>query len=313
MIVDFKSGDNIQNQVLYVVSKKTGISVRGDSYLSVTLRDSSGVIDAKVWDINDSNSQFEEKDFISINGSVSTYRDALQLTINTATVVPKESINVNDFCPKCPIELDTMLNDLHSIIDSVTNSSLSALLKRLFDNEKFMSKFTTNSAAKTVHHAYISGLLEHSITTAKICDSMSALYPKVNRDLVVTAALLHDIGKLKEISSFPDNDYTDDGQLLGHIYIGAEMIEFYARQIENFPRSLLNQLKHCILAHHGKLEYGSPVTPHIIEAQLLHIADGADANMRRFSDILDEVEPGQWSDRQDFFLGTKYRHTNIDN
>jgi len=311
MIKDFKSGTNISNQILYCVSKKSGVSKNGDNYLSLVLRDSSGTIDAKVWDINNNNSNFEEKDFIIISGNIGTYKDSLQINISTANIVPKDQIIMEDFCPMCPIDTDILLSRFNGLIDAVDNKNLKSLLKLIFDNEKLMSKYITNSAAKSVHHAYIGGLLEHSVTVAELCKNMCVLYPKVNKDLVITAALLHDIGKLKEISSFPDNDYTDDGQLLGHIYMGTEMVEFYARQIDSFPRSLLNQLKHCILAHHGKLEYGSPVVPHIIEAMLLSIADDADAKMRRFSDILDEVEPGKWSDKNDFFIGSRYRQTNI--
>lgn len=309
MIKDFKTGTNISNEILYCVSKKSGISIKGDEYLSVVFRDSSGTIDAKVWDINEYTNNFNEKDFVSVSGNVSTYKDSLQLVINRAEVVSKDSVIMEDFCPKCPIDIDILVNRLNALIDDISNSSLKSLLKLIFDNEKLFTKYTTNSAAKSVHHAYIGGLLEHSVTVAEVCKNMSILYPVVNKDLVVTAALLHDIGKLKELSSFPDNDYTDDGQLLGHIYMGTEMIEFYARKIDNFPRTLLNQLKHCVLAHHGKLEYGSPVVPHLIEAMLLSIADDADAKLRRFSDILDEVELGKWSDKNDFFLNTRYRHT----
>lgn len=311
MIKDFKSGKNISNEIMYCVSKKSGISIKGDEYLSVVFRDSSGTIDAKVWDINEYTSNFNEKDFVSVSGNISTYKESLQLVVNRAEVISKDSVDIEDFCPKCLIDTDILVNRLNGLIDNVENSDLKSLLKLVFDNEKLFTKYITNSAAKTVHHAYIGGLLEHSVTVAEICKNMCVLYPKVNKDLVITAALLHDIGKLKELSSFPDNDYTDDGLLLGHIYMGTEMIELYARKIDNFPRTVLNQLKHCILAHHGKLEFGSPVVPHIIEAQLLCIADDADAKMRRFSDLLDEIEPGKWSDKNDFFIGTKYRATNI--
>ena len=171
-----------------------------------------------------------------------------------------------------------------------------------------MSVFTTSSAAKSVHHAYIGGLLEHTVTVADICEQLLPIYPTVNRDLLITAALCHDIGKIKEISAFPSNDYTDIGQLLGHIYMGTEMIDVQARKISGFPKNLLNELKHCILAHHGSLEYGSPKTPMLIEAMLLNIADDTDAKMRRFEDLLKDVGD-DWSDKNDFILGNRYRAT----
>ena len=201
-----------------------------------------------------------------------------------------------------------MLNEIKDLIDTVTNEHLKLLLDSFFSNDKFISKFTQNSAAKSVHHAYIGGLIEHSLYVTKICDNMCKLYSALNRDLLITVALLHDIGKIKEISAFPDNDYTDDGQLLGHIYMGAEMIEMKARNIDGFPRELLNEIKHCILAHHGKKEYGSPVLPSIIEAAALNIADETDAKMRRWTDLLHESN-SLWTDNNDFFLGTRIRKT----
>lgn len=310
-VKDFKTGTNIEDQILYCISKKSGVSVKGDTYLSLTLRDSSGTIDAKVWNVNDNTSIFDEKDFVKVSGSITTFKDSLQINVTSAYAVPKDSINMEDFCPKCPKNMVDMTAELNKMIDSVKDSNLKALLEAFFKNDKFVTKFNTHSAAKAVHHAYIGGLLEHSLTVAQMSDYMCTLYPKANRDLAVTAALLHDIGKMKELSVFPDNDYTDDGQLLGHIYIGTEMIELYARKIENFPRLLLNELKHCILAHHGKQEFGSPVVPHLIEAMLVHIADEADAKMRRFSDLLEEVDGDNWSASNDFFIGARYRNTII--
>ena len=308
MIKDLKSGQTIKDQIFYCVNKKSGVSSKGDNFLSLSLRDSSGIIEAKIWDVNTINTEFNTKDFVIVSGTIGTFREALQLNISNLNTIDKSLVNISDFCPVTSLNIDEMLNEIKDLIDTVTNEHLKLLLDSFFSNDKFISKFTQNSAAKSVHHAYIGGLIEHSLYVTKICDNMCKLYSALNRDLLITVALLHDIGKIKEISAFPDNDYTDDGQLLGHIYMGAEMIEMKARNIDGFPRELLNEIKHCILAHHGKKEYGSPVLPSIIEAAALNIADETDAKMRRWTDLLHESN-SLWTDNNDFFLGTRIRKT----
>ena len=309
MIKDYSIGQSINNVILYCTDKTSGISSRGDNYLSLTLRDSSGTINGKVWEINDNIDDFEAKDFISINGTVTTFKDALQLNITHIAKIDPSKVKMDDFCPKTPQDMDQMFNKLMSIINSISNTYLKTLLTNLFTNEKFIAKFKVNSAAKAVHHAYIGGLLEHTLAVTNICNYLITQYPTLNRDLLLTAAICHDIGKIKEISAFPENDYTDDGNLLGHIYMGTEMIDTQAKKIEGFPKQLLNELKHCILAHHGKLEFGSPKTPSLIEAVALSYADDMDAKLRRFSDLLNETESDNWSDKNDFFLNSKYRKT----
>ena len=149
-----------------------------------------------------------------------------------------------------------------------------------------MKAFSFHSAAKSVHHGFVGGLLEHTLSVVKMCDYFSKQYPALNRDLLLTAAMFHDIGKIKELSAFPENDYTDDGQLLGHIIIGAQMIKERIDTMPGFPKKLESELIHCILAHHGELEYGSPKKPALIEAMALNLADNADAKMETMTEIL---------------------------
>jgi 3'-5' exoribonuclease len=308
MVNDLKIGQSVDDP-FYCKEKITGVAKNGSTYISVILQDMTGAISAKIWEVTSTIGEFDAGDFVQVVGNVGSFRDEPQITITSIAKLDSSEVNIEDFCPKTPKNIDELTKKLQSYVDSISNEYLKKLLECFFKNEKFMTGFTKSSAAKTVHHAYIGGLLEHSVTVADICESLVPVYPKVNRDLLITAALCHDIGKVKELSAFPENDYTDIGQLLGHIYMGAEMIDVQARKIEGFPRTLLNELKHCILAHHGKLEYGSPQTPKLIEAQLLSIADDADAKMRRFSDALDDVTDYEWSERQDYFLGSKYRAT----
>lgn len=309
MIKDLQIGNAISNMILYCSNKTQGVSVKGDTYYSLTLQDATGVIPAKIWDISNI-PEFAAKSFIAVTGSVTSFKDAPQLNISAIELVDPNTVNLDDFCPKTPNDIDQMANELNAIIDSISNEWLKKLLDCFFKNDRFLAKFLTNSAAKTVHHAYVGGLLEHTLAVTKICVTLADNYPAINRDLLLTAAICHDIGKIKEISSFPDNDYTDEGNLLGHIYMGAEMIDVQARKIDGFPRQLLNELKHCILAHHGAMEYGSPKVPALIEATALSFADDTDAKLRRFSDLLADND-GTWTEKSDFFLGSKYRKTLI--
>ena len=183
-----------------------------------------------------------------------------------------------------------MYEELCGIIRSVNNPYYKKLLSSFFlEDKEFEKRFKFHSAAKTVHHGFVGGLLEHTLSVTKHCDYFAAYYPMLNRDRIVTAAIFHDIGKLEELSVFPENDYTDEGQLLGHIMIGAEMVGERIRTIEGFPVRMANELKHCILAHHGELEYGSPKKPALAEALALSFADNVDAKMETIREIFTNV------------------------
>jgi 3'-5' exoribonuclease len=179
-----------------------------------------------------------------------------------------------------------MYSELKEILGSVKNQWLRALIDRYFNDPAFEDAFCRHSAAKTVHHSFVGGLCEHTLNVVKMCEFYCASYPYLNHDLLVTAAAFHDVGKLKEISNFPANDYTDDGQLLGHIVMGSELIGSACRRIPGFPHRLLSELQHCILAHHGEYEYGSPKKPALAEAMALHLADNADAKLETMKEIL---------------------------
>ena len=158
----------------------------------------------------------------------------------------------------------------------------------------FIMSFEQSSSAKTVHHGFVGGLLEHTLGVAKLCDYYCTAYPLLKKDLLISAAICHDIGKTKELSLFPENDYTDDGQFLGHIVMGTEMITNKIRNIEGFPALLAGELKHCILAHHGEYEFGSPKKPAIMEALALNFADNTDAKLQTFTELLDNAAETGW-------------------
>ena len=181
------------------------------------------------------------------------------------------------------------------MIGTVQNRYLNTLLKILFiEDKEFLKSFEEVSAAITVHHGFIGGLMEHTLSVARLCDYMASAYPVIRRDMLITAALLHDVGKTRELSSFPLNDYTDEGQLIGHIVIGVEMIDDAIRSIPDFPVKLAHELKHCIVAHHGELEYGSPKKPALAEAVALNMADSTDAKLQTLTELFKGKTGTEW-------------------
>ena len=186
-----------------------------------------------------------------------------------------------------------MYEELKSYIGSIENPYLHQLLNSFFlEDPEFVKRFKAHSAAKSIHHGFMGGLLEHTLSVAGLCDAFCRQYSILNRDLLLTAAMFHDIGKLEELSGFPANDYTDEGQLLGHIMIGTEWVGEHIREIPNFPRKLSNELKHCILSHHGELEFGSPKKPALVEAMALCFADNIDAKMETMKEIFENEPEG---------------------
>ena len=188
--------------------------------------------------------------------------------------------------------VEELYQKLTNLVHSVKNPDLHRLLAVFFvEDTEFIKKFRFSSAAKSVHHGFVGGLLEHTVSVAQLCDFYAGRYEILNRDLLITAALCHDIGKTKELSAFPENDYTDEGQLLGHIMIGSQMIHDKIREIEGFPEKLERELQHCVLAHHGELEYGSPKKPALAEAAALNLADNTDARMETLTEIFQAAGP----------------------
>lgn len=310
MISELTVGNSITGEILYCTSKTSGVSKNGSTYYNVVLRDKSGQINGKIWDVSTTSEDIVAPCFLRVTGIVNSFNNENQLNIQNYNIIDESIVNIEDFCPITPLDIDKLVENLFNYIGSVKNEYLNKLLHQLFDNETIKNKFKKSSAAKTVHHAYIGGLLEHTIAVTNICDMLAKQYPNINRDLLITAAICHDIGKIKEITEFPINDYSDEGNLLGHIYLGAEMINNATRKIEGFPKSIAVELKHCILAHHGGLEYGSPKVPALIEATALSFADDTDAKLRRFNDLLDTAGDS-WSDKSDYFLGSRYRKTTL--
>ena len=287
-IKDLKEGDRVFD--IYLCKKKVAaVTKNGKPYESIVLQDKTGTIDAKVWEPNNPGiGDYDELDYIEVYGEVNNFQGALQISVKRIRVCGEGEYNPSDYLPVSSKDIDTMYNELTGLINSIGNTYLRKLLESFFiEDENFRKAFQKSSAAKSVHHGFVGGLLEHTLSVTKLCDYYCSAYPILKRDLLLTAAICHDIGKTKEISPFPENDYTDDGQLLGHIVMGAQMIGERAAKIEGFPHSLLTEVQHCILAHHGKYEYGSPKIPALIEALALNYADDTDAKLETFKEILE--------------------------
>ena len=195
-----------------------------------------------------------------------------------------------EYIPASKYDREEMYQELVGYINTIQEPHLKQLTCKYFvEDAEFIKEFKQHSAAKSVHHGFVGGLLQHTLAVTRMCDFFAKNYPILDRDLLITAAIFHDIGKLEELSTFPENDYTDEGQLLGHIMIGAEMVGERIRTIPGFPKGTANELKHCILAHHGELEYGSPKKPALAEALALSFADNIDAKMETIREIFASV------------------------
>lgn len=268
--------------------RSTAVTKNGKPYDNVILQDKTGTIDGKIWDPNSMGiMDFEALDYVDVKADVTTFNGALQLNIKGARIADEGEYNPADYLPCSTKNIEEMYQQFLKIIETVNNRYLKSLLQKFFvEDTEFAAEFKKHSAAKTIHHSFIGGLLEHTLSVTNMCEYFAKAYPVLNRDLLLSAAMLHDIGKVYELSSFPQNDYTDKGQLLGHIVVGYELVSDKIKEIEGFPEKLGRELKHCILAHHGELEYGSPKKPALPEAFAINLADNADAKLETITELL---------------------------
>lgn len=288
-IEEYREGEKFVGTYL-CKEKKVLKTKAGKTYYSIILQDKTGMADAKVWELTNGINDFEAMDYIHCEGLVTSFQGSLQMNLNRIRKSEEGEYNPEDYVPCTTKDIDEMYGTILKYVASVKEVHLKALLESYFVKDKtFIEKFKKHSAAKSVHHSFLGGLLEHTVAVANVCQFLTEQYPLLKRDLLIAAALVHDMGKMEEISGFPNNDYTDDGQLLGHIFIGTEKVAATIEEIPNFPKKLATELKHCMLAHHGKLEYGSPKVPALMEAMALHFADNVDAKMQTMTEIFGGV------------------------
>ena len=301
-IKDYKDGDRVFD-IYFCKFKSSAVTKNGKSYDNVILQDKTGTIDAKIWDPNNPGiADFDACDYIEVYGDVTSFNGALQVNVKRVRLCQEGEYNEGEYMPVSKKNIDEMYTELLKIIGSIENTYLKQLLEAFFVKDaEFAQAFKKSSAAKTVHHGFIGGLLEHTLSVTKLCDYYCTAYPILKRDLLLTAAICHDMGKIREISAFPINDYTEEGQFLGHIVMGSEMLSEKMKEIPGFPSMLAMELKHCILSHHGELEFGSPKKPAIIEAVALTYADNTDAKMETFTELLESTQETGWLGFNRFF------------
>ena len=285
-IETLREGERL-NDVYLCKYKQSAVTKNGKPYENLILQDKTGTIDAKIWEPNSMGiDDFDMMDYVAVVGDVTSFQGALQVNIKRVRKVREGEYDPANYLPVSEYDIEDMYKQLLGFVNGIKNPYLSKVAKHFFvENVDFVKRLKFSSAAKSVHHGFVGGLLEHTLSVLKLCQFYVKQYPILNEDLLYTAALCHDIGKVYELSAFPENDYTDDGQLLGHIVMGCEMVGEQIRAIDGFPKKLGNELKHCILAHHGELEFGSPKKPALVEAVALNFADNTDAKMETLKEI----------------------------
>ncbi len=278
-VSEIKDRDPV-NAVFLVKDKILAMAKNGKPYMNLRLMDKSGDIEAKVWDNTELlDKQFDKDDFVSVRGKASVYMNKMQVVIAEIAKVPEEQVVLADFLPLSPRPLDEMRQELIDTVAALGNPHLKKLMEAFLADESFLRLYCQAPAAKGMHHVYLGGLLEHSLSLVKLSQAIVPLYGGINEDLLVVGSLLHDVGKIFEMSFSRSIDYTDAGKLLGHISIGVELVDEKIRVVDGFPRELALLLKHMLLSHHGQYEYGSPKRPKTIEATILNYLDDLDSKI----------------------------------
>ncbi len=304
-IKDIKERDRVKD-VFLVARKDIGISKAGKPYLNLRFMDSSGAIDARAWDNAEALAKgFETGDIVLARGYALSYRGVIQLNIAAIEKIPESESSPADFLPSSRFKPEEMMERLDKIIESMDNPAVKALMKGIFQDPDVRKRFQTAPAAKAMHHAFIGGLIEHVLSICSIVDFVVEHYSgdlEINRDILLSGAILHDIGKIYELSYASAFDYTDEGKLIGHITIGVELINKKAAAIPDFPQDILMAIKHLILSHHGVLEYGSPKRPKMAEAVVLAFLDDMDAKVAALRVMTEDCEEGaNWTPYQRMF------------
>lgn len=281
-VKDINPGDRIEETFL-VVEKNMASSQKGNPYLAIKLCDTTGEIEGRVWDnAVELNGRFKKGDIIRIQSRAISYRNVIQLSISDIQNVDQTLINPSDYFPSSKMDSGEMFKTLMNFVETVKTQPLKTLLEQVFSDEDIAVAFKTAPAAKGFHHSYIGGLLEHTLSVIQLLEKTSAHYSEVNRDLIIAGGMLHDIGKIRELSFSKMIDYTDEGRLIGHITLGLEIVNEKMALIEDFPEQLAMELRHIIISHHGVLEYGSPKRPKTLEALIVNFIDDLDAKVNAF-------------------------------
>jgi 3'-5' exoribonuclease len=281
-VKDLVEGDTVTS---FFLAKQVQVRQRrgGESFLTLVLADRTGEVPAVMWEGAEAASrELSVGDILKVQGLMGTYQGERQLTVTRVRKAAANEITLEAFLPRSPEDPSQLLARLRSVIDGLREPSLRGLLQGLFADEGFVAAFSTAPAAKAIHHAVVGGLVEHTASVVGLCEQLAGYYPALDRDLLLAAAILHDVGKVRELSWERTFDYTDAGRLLGHITLGTLLVEERIRAVPGFPEALAERLLHCVLSHHGELEWGSPKRPKTLEALVLHYAEDLDGKVNSF-------------------------------
>ena len=301
------------NQPLLLKGKSIALTRAGKPYLSITLGDQSGDIDGKIWEQADQlDKQIASGDIVQVKGVIIDYQGTRQIKIEqifNLSPDQQEQYQVINFLPQSPIPVETMWKEMRQLLGNITNPFVKSVIHQFLEDSEFCQAFKHSPASKKIQHNFIGGLRFHTLHVVKLAHQISQLYPQLNGDLLIAGSFLHDMGKIFEISIDMGFEYTDQGKLLGHLYLGAELFQEKVSGITNFPEELKTIFLHIILSHHGKYEYGSPKLPSITEAQVIYFLDEIDAKVTNITGILSEqsTQASNWSNFSKIHGRTFYR------
>jgi 3'-5' exoribonuclease len=299
-VSDLTPGTAIQG--VYLLSgKETRHTKAGKPFFKLKLSDRSGTVDCTVWETETMDAAVKSGELVSVTARVSEYQGKPQLEASKVAAAPAGAVEARDFLPSTYRDVEELKGFLQFHIDSVRDRDYAGLLQAVFGDAEFFEAFATAPAAKLYHHAYLGGLMEHTVAVAEMCEFVGQQYGRIDRDLLLAAALLHDVGKTRELAFETVIDFTDAGRFLGHVIQGVMLVSAKAEEVPSFPEAKLQQLLHCIVSHHGELEWGSPKRPKTIEALILHHVDNLDAKVKGFLEIVEGSRDAQWTDLRNLF------------
>jgi 3'-5' exoribonuclease len=295
-INEIRENDLVEG-VFWVKEKAMPFTRTGTPYLRVRLTDRTGEIEGRIWDgVEEFADLFEREDFIRIKAQATSYQDQVQLNIKSLTKTERGEVALEDFLPASEKDPEEMLAELIKIAEGIENRYLKELVMAFLGDEEFMTLFKRAPGAKRLHHAYLGGLLEHTLSVVKLIQEIKGHYEGINHDLLLAGGTLHDIGKVNELSYDIAFDYTDEGRLVGHIVMGTQMVEAKISQIKGFPKELAMLMRHLMVSHHGQHEWGSPTRPMTLEANILYYLDDLDAKVNGIKEFMDRGEEGaRWT------------------
>lgn len=294
-VVDIRDNQPV-DAVFLVTAKNHGVTKGGSGYLTLKLADRSGEIEGRVWErAEDLGRGFEKNDFVRVRGQATLYQGKVQIRVQDISCVDEKSVAIEDFLPKSPYDADAMAEEMMTILKSMKNPHLRGLAEAFFADQAFMDLFKRAPAGKSIHHPYLGGLLEHTLSLLKLILKVVENYRGIDVDLLLIGGFLHDSGKVYEFSFVRAVEYTDRGQLLGHLVMEVEIVSEKIKTVPGFPEDLAMLVKHMIVSHHGSLEFGSPKLPQTLEAVILHYLDDLDGKIHSIQSLLEKEQGSRWT------------------